>query len=459
MEEKITDGLPIPQRYGAIATVILGLIVAVLDGTIANVALPTIARDLDVSAAASVWVINAYHLAVIVALLPLASLGDIIGYRRIYLGGIVVFSLTSLMCALSDSLWTLTLARALQGLGAAGLMSVNIALIRLIYPQRYLGRGMGLNALTVAVSSAAGPTITAGVLSVASWPWLFAINVPVGVVVLVLGLRFLPAGPLRERVQHFDALSAVLNALTFGLLILALSGIAQRQAVFLTLSELTVALLAGVFFVRRQLHQPGPLLPVDLLRIPVFSLSIGTSVCSFSAQMLAFVSLPFFLQDVLGKSEVATGLLLTPWLLATMILSPVAGRLSEKCNTGVLSSIGLALFSAGLLSLALLPSQPSDIDIIWRMVLCGTGFGLFQTPNNHAMISATPRHRSGSGGGMQGTARLFGQATGAALVALMFNLFDQQGTHASLLLSALFAALGMVVSAMRIRRFTPTGQA
>jgi DHA2 family multidrug resistance protein-like MFS transporter len=456
MKEKITDGLPLPQRYGAIATVILGLTVAVLDGTIANVALPTIARDLDVSAVASVWVINAYHLAVIVALLPLASLGDIIGYRRIYLGGIVVFSVTSLVCALSDSLWTLTLARVLQGLGAAGLMSVNIALIRLIYPQRYLGRGMGLNALTVAVSSAAGPTITAGVLSVASWPWLFAINVPVGV--MVLGLRFLPAGPARGCVQHFDALSAVLNALTFGLLILALSGVAQRQAVFLTLSELTVALLAGVFFVRRQLHQPRPLLPVDLLRIPVFSLSIGTSVCSFCAQMLAFVSLPFFLQDVLGKSEVATGLLLTPWLLATMILSPVAGRLSEKSNTGVLSSVGLVLFSAGLLSLALLSSQPSDIDIIWRMVLCGTGFGLFQTPNNHVMISATPRHRSGSGGGMQGTARLFGQATGAALVALMFNLFEQQGTQASLLLSALFAALGMVVSAMRIRRFTPAGQ-
>lgn len=202
--------------------------------------------------------------------------------------------------------------RVLQGLGAAGLMSVNIALIRLIYPQRNIGRGMGLNALTVAVSSAAGPTITAGVLSVASWPWLFAINVPVGVVVLVLGLRFLPAGPLRERVQHFDALSAVLNALTFGLLILALSGIAQQQAVFLTLSELTVALLAGVFFVRRQLHQPGPLLPVDLLRIPVFSLSIGTSVCSFCAQMLAFVSLPFFCRMCWGKVRWQRGCCLRP---------------------------------------------------------------------------------------------------------------------------------------------------
>lgn len=458
MTEKLTDGLPLPQRYGAIATLILGLIIAVLDGTIANVALPTIARDLDASAAASVWVINAYQLAVIVALLPLASLGDIIGYRRIYLTGIVVFSLTSLACALSDSLWTLTLARILQGLGAAALMSVNIALMRIVYPQRYLGRGMGLNALTVAVSSAAGPTVTAGILSVASWPWLFAINVPIGILVLFLGLRFLPANPPKDHVQRFDGWSAVLNALTFGLLIAALGGFAQRQDVLLTLAELAGALIIGAIFVRRQLHQSYPLLPVDLLRIPMFSLSIGTSVCSFSAQMLAFVSLPFFLQGALGKSEVATGLLLTPWPLATMVLSPIAGRLIEKFNTGLLSSIGLALFAAGLLSLALLPQHPSDPDIIWRMALCGIGFGLFQSPNNHAMISSTPRSRSGGASGMQGTARLFGQTTGAALVALMFNLFGPQGTHASLLLGALFAALAAGVSAMRIRRLATAVQ-
>lgn len=459
MTEKISDGLPIPQRYGAIATLVLGVFVAVLDGTIANVALPTIARDLGVSAAESIWIINANYLAVVIALLPLSSLGDIIGYRRIYLIGIAVFSLTSLACALSDSLWTLTLARILQGLAAAGVMSVNIALMRLIYPHRYISRGMGVNALTVAVSSVAGPAITAGILSVATWPWLFAINAPIGIVVLLLGLRYLPPGPVRDHRYQFDGWSAVLNALTFGLLIIALSGFAQRQEILLTLAELTGALLIGTFFVRRQLYQPRPLLPVDLLRIPIFAFSIGTSFCSFSAQMLAFVSLPFFLQDVLGKSEVATGLLLTPWMLATMVLAPIAGYLSEKFNTGLLSSVGLGLFSAGMLSLALLPPQPSDLNIIWRMALCGIGFGLFQTPNNHAMISSTPLHRSGIGGGIAGTARLFGQAAGAALVALMFNLFDHRGTHASLFLGALLAAMAMVVSGMRIRRLAMADQA
>ncbi|MDU3890638.1 MAG: MFS transporter, partial [Serratia liquefaciens] len=175
-----TDGLPVPQRYGAILAIALGITVSVLDGAIANVALPTIARDLNASPASSIWVVNAYQLAITISLLSLASLGDLIGYRRIYQAGLLVFSVTSLFCALSDSLTTLTIARVLQGFGAAAIMSVNTALIRIIYPQRFLGRGMGINSLIVAFSSAAGPTVAAAILSVASWQWLFAINLPIG---------------------------------------------------------------------------------------------------------------------------------------------------------------------------------------------------------------------------------------------------------------------------------------
>lgn len=163
-----SDGLPAPQRYGAILAIALGITVSVLDGAIANVALPTIARDLNASPASSIWVVNAYQLAITVSLLSLASLGDLIGYRRIYQAGLLVFSITSLFCALSDSLLTLTIARVLQGFGAAAIMSVNTALIRIIYPQRFLGRGMGINSLIVACSSAAGPTVAAAILSVAS---------------------------------------------------------------------------------------------------------------------------------------------------------------------------------------------------------------------------------------------------------------------------------------------------
>jgi len=444
------DGLPLPQRYGAILAIALGITVAVLDGAIANVALPTIARELNASPAESIWIVNAYQLAIIISLLTLSFLGDMLGYRRIYQWGLVLFSCTSLFCALSDSLGMLTFARVLQGFGGAALMSVNTALIRIIYPQRHLGRGMGINSLIVAVSSAAGPTVAAAILSVASWQWLFLINVPVGIAALVLALRYLPDNPQKANGQRFDLLSSVMNALTFGLLISLLSGFAQGQNGKLLLAELVALLLVGTLFIRRQLRLEFPLLPVDLFRIPIFAMSIGTSVCSFCAQMLAMVSLPFFLQSVLGRSEVATGLLLTPWPLATMVMAPIAGRLIERFHAGLLGAIGLAMFAAGLFALALLPASPSDADIIWRMMLCGAGFGLFQSPNNHTIISSAPRHRSGGASGMLGTARLLGQTSGAALVALMFNLFANQGTHLSLLLAGSFAAIAALVSALRI---------
>ena len=444
------DGLPLPQRYGAIITIALGIMMAVLDGAIANVALPTIARDLSASPAESIWIVNAYQIAIVISLLSLSFLGDMLGYRRIYQAGLVLFIATSLFCALSSTLTTLTVARVLQGFGGAALMSVNTALIRIIYPQRFLGRGMAINSLIVAVSSAAGPTIAAAILAVASWQWLFLINIPFGLAALWLALRFLPDNPQKARQQKFDIPSAVMNALFFGLLITALSGFSQGQPASLIVTELAALIVTGIIFVRRQLTLPVPLLPVDLLRLPLFSLSIGTSVCSFCAQMLAMVSLPFYLQNVLGRDEVATGLLLTPWPLATMVMAPIAGRLIEKYHAGLLGGLGLALFAAGLFLLAMLPAQPADADIIWRMMLCGAGFGLFQSPNNHTIISAAPRNRSGGASGMLGTARLTGQSAGAALVALMFNLFSDSGTHASLILAGGFASAAAAISLVRM---------
>ncbi len=335
MDKNSSDGVPLPQRYGAILTIVLGLTMAVLDGAIANVALPTIASDLNASPAASIWIVNAYQIAIVIALLPLSFLGDMVGYRRIYKIGLVVFIFTSLACALSRSLEMLIFARVAQGLGGAALMSVNTALIRLIYPQRFLGRGMGINSFVVAVSSAAGPTIAAAILSLASWQWLFLINVPLGIVAFVLAMRFLPPNSARSKIIRFDLPSAIMNALTFGLLITALSGFAQGQSTQLVLAEVAAMLVVGFFFVRRQLTMPVPCCRSTCC-VSHSSLSICTSICSFCAQMLAMVSLPFFLQSMMGRSEVETGLLLTPWPLATMVMAPLAGYLIEKCHAGLL---------------------------------------------------------------------------------------------------------------------------
>ncbi|MEJ1978979.1 MAG: MFS transporter [Acetobacteraceae bacterium] len=421
---------------------------AVIDGAIANIALPTIAMDMHATPSASIWVINAYQLAVTVSLLPLASLGEIYGYRRVYQVGLAVFTLASLACALSPSLATLTAARVLQGLGAAGIMSVNSALTRYVYPRAMLGRGMGLNALVAATCSAVGPTVASGILSVATWPWLFAVNVPVGVVAMAIATRSLPATP---RAMHsFDWGSAVLSALTFGLLIIGIDGYAHGERVVAALTELAGSLFLGFLLVRRQLDRTAPLLPVDLLRIPLFRLSVATSVWSFSAQMLAFVALPFYLQGSMGWSATSTGLLMTPWPVATACMAPIAGRLADRHSAGVLGGIGMAMFTAGLLSLALLPAQAGAIDIGWRMGLCGLGFGFFQSPNNRAIIGAAPLHRSGGASGMLGTARLLGQTLGASLVALMFSL-SGAGVTLALLLASAFAATATVASLMRVR--------
>lgn len=445
------DGLPVPQRYWAMLTMAIALTMAVLDGVIANIALPTIEKDLGITASGAIWVVNAYQLAVTVSLFPLSSLGDIVGYRRVYQAGLAVFTVASAVCALSDSLLTLTLARVLQGFGAAGIMSVNIALVRCIYPTGQLGRGVGNNATIVAVSSAIGPSIAAAVLSLASWPWLFAVNVPLGLVALVIAGRSLPSS--QRSGNRFDWRSALLNAGTFGLLITGFKGLDGSQPPWLTVAELAGALAFGTALVRRQRSQTAPLLPVDLLRLPIFALSVVTSVCSFGAQMMAYVALPFFFEDVIGRTQAESGLLMTPWPLAVAVMAPIAGRLADRYEPGLLSAGGLAVMAAGLTSLALLPAHPASLQVVLGMAVSGLGFGLFQTPNNKVLVSSAPRERSGGASGIQSTARLLGQTLGAAAVALIFGFVSkEQGTPVAVGIAAALSAIAAVASSRRRTR-------
>jgi len=442
------DGLPLPQRRWAILTVALGIVMAVVDGAIANVALPTIARDLDASPAFSIWIVNGYQLAVTISLLPLASLGEIIGYRRVYLAGLLLFTAASAFCALSHTLLLLTIARILQGFGAAGILSVNSALVRFTYPHAQLGRGIGVNAMVVAVSAAVGPTIAAGILAFGTWPWLFAINVPLGFLTFALGARSLPH---TSRARHmFDWQSAALSAVTFGFGIAAIDSLGHGEAIATCGIELVVAAIAGVLLYYRQTHMTSPLLPLDLLRIPVFALSIATSIASFCGQMLAFVAIPFYLEGRFGYSPVEMGLLITPWPLAVTIAAPVSGWLVERVPAGLLGGIGLVVFACGLAALAMLPAHPSAFEVVWRMALAGAGFGLFQTPNNRTMIAAAPRERAGGASGMLGTARLLGQTTGAALVAMFLAISPTDGTRLALFTGVGFALVGAVLSMLRL---------
>lgn len=449
------DGLPPGPRFWAAFAIAIGLMMAVMDGAIANLALPTIAQELDVSPAASIWVVNAYQLAVTMTLLPLAALGEILGYRRVYLAGVVVFTLASLACAASDNLTALTVSRIVQGLGAAGMMSVNAALVRFIYPRALLGRGFGANVMVGSASSALGPSVAAAILSVAGWQWLFAVNVPIGVMLLMIGVRTLPRTPLASHM--FDVPGALLNALAFGLFITAIDALGHGGNRPLAALELVASVVVGLVLVRRCLSQTNPVLPVDLLRRPVFGLSVAASTLSFAAQGMAFVSLPFYFQLKLGLSAGTTGLLMTPWPLTVVVVALVAGQLSDRFSPRVMGALGQLIMLAGLLLLALLPEAPQLRDIAWRMSLCGVGFGLFNSPNNRVMISAAPPNRSGGASGMQATSRLMGQTTGTAMVALLFSMLPSQGAGqgagqggtVALFLAAVCAGLAACASGLR----------
>lgn len=447
-----TDGLPKPRRYWAVLAIWLAIGMSVLDGAIANVALPTIGRELGVDPAGSIWIVNAYQLAITVALLPLASLGDKIGYRRVYVAGLCVFTAGSLACALSQTLPQLTAARVLQGLGAAGVMSINAALVRFTYPRALLGRGIGLNAVVISVAAAVGPTVASAILAAASWRWLFAVNLPIGILAVVIAARALPSTPGTRAPLDFTA--AALNAFTFGGLILGAETLA-RSDVAPGAALVALGAAAGFLLVRREAPKAAPLVPLDLLRIPLFRLSIATSVVSFGAQMLAFVALPFYFQGPLGRTAVETGFLMTPWPLAVGVAAPIAGRLADRFNPGVLGALGLGAFAGGLALLAALPTDASDLDIAWRMALCGFGFGFFQSPNNRAIVSSAPRHRSGAAGGMLATARLLGQTSGAVAMAVLFHAGLSQPTGAALAAASVVAAGAALLSLLRIGRTAP----
>jgi DHA2 family multidrug resistance protein-like MFS transporter len=444
----VMDGLPTERRRWAVAAIFTALAMASLDTAIANIALPAIAADLHVSPADVVWVVNVYQIALVATLLPLGALGEIVGHERIYLGGLLLFTLASLACACAWSLPSLLTARALQGLGASGIMSVNSALVGFVYPSRLRGRGYGHNALVVAIAFTLGPTIASGIMSIGSWPWLFAINIPFGLIAMAIGLKTLPAMP--QAVHTFDFLGALLTACCLGLFIIGVGSAAHKASPGPVSIELTAAILLGWLLTRRHADHPAPMLPIDLFRRPVFALSAATAVCSFAVQGLAFVSLPFYFEDILLRTQVETGFFMTPWPLVVAIMAPIGGRLSDRYPAGILGGLGLVLLGVGMALLATLPAGPSIANIVWRMVICGLGFGLFQTPNMKALMSSAPPGRSGGASSIVATARLIGQTIGAALAALCFTLAGRDGATLALALGAGFAAMGSVMSFLRL---------
>jgi DHA2 family multidrug resistance protein-like MFS transporter len=415
----------------------------VTDASMVNVALPTISEALNVTAAKSVLVVSAYQTTLLMFLLPMAAIGQAFGYRRVFSAGLLIFASAAVLSAWAPSLHWLVAARIIQGIGAAAIMALGIALLRQSLPQSRFGSAIGWNALTVALCSAAGPAIAAVLLSVASWHWLFLVHLPLALVALLCSRAF-PA--VRGAGGRLDLVSMGMSMAAFALLLLGIGSFGSEPH-----RACAMIIAAGVGFwmlARREMGRPSPVVPIDLLRQRGFRLSVIASVCCFIGQTSGMVALPFYLQQVLGLSPLMTGLFMTPWPMAVAASALYSGRLADRWPSAPLTVAGAALLALGLGGAALASPGAAPRTIALFTILCGLGFGLFQVPNNRNMFLGAPADRSGAAGGLQGTARLTGQAVGATIIALLFETTSGAAApELALTVGAAFAIAASAVSA------------
>ncbi len=434
------DGLPLPRRYAAIAALCFGTALVIIDGGVANVALPTIARDLHVGSSSVVAIVTVYQLMLVMLMLPFAGLGDRIGLKRMYQLGQLTFTIATLLCFFAKSLPFLLVVRAVQAIGAAGALAVASALIRQTYPAAQLGRGLGVNSVVVASSAAAAPTIGGLVLSIAPWPWVFASAIPFGIASLLLG-RALPDPAPNDR--PFDITGAVMCAAMFGLVIGGAESAVHGDSPVVSVAIVLLGLVIGRIYVRRERATSQPILPIDLLSRPVIALSTVGGFTAFTASMTLLLSTPFRLTHEYGMTAAAVGAVIAPWPLTNMIVAPLMGWLSDRVPAGLLGGIGMAISVTALLLLAFMPADPSWFDIAWRMSLCGAGFGTFLPPNARLIIGSAPRERAAAAGGLVSTVRLVGQTTGATLVAALLALDVGAGATPPLVAAGLALVAGL----------------
>lgn len=410
--------LGVRQKF-AIAAVSCAVAVLVIDGNIANVALPTIARELNVAPAQVTSVITIYQLVQLTFLLPLASVADRVGHKRLFSSGLLLFLIASALCIFASTFPLLILLRALQGLGAGMVMAVNVALLRATYPSSKLGAGLGLNSVIVAMAASIAPTIGGFLLAHFSWQFVFASAVPL----TLPALFFASSLPDGERGRHgANANAGIWSALTLLVLVGGIQFLAHSGSVAIG----GVMVLGGAFssywLVRHERNSTQPVVPVDLLKVPVIGFSALGSLSGFVAVGALMISFPFRMERAFHFTPPEVGLLLLPFPLTLLVVSPLAGWISDRVSPSKMGIAGLAVAIAGLLALAWLPPQPGPLDVCTRLALCALGFGFFLPPNSRLLVGSAPMRRSAAAGSLLSTARLLGQTLAAALMGILLSL-------------------------------------
>ncbi|MBV9931154.1 MAG: MFS transporter [Alphaproteobacteria bacterium] len=437
-----TAGMTGHERWATLA-VLAAMALVVLDTGLMNVALPTIGHALRADAASIMLVVSSYQAALLAGLLPAAHLAERFGARSMFIAGVALFSAASIAAACGGSLPMLVTARIFQGFGGSTVMALGIALLRTSLGNERLGAAIAWNALTVALCSAAAPIAGAAILTAAQWPWLFLGKLPVALVALAAATAL----PRSERSRsNIDLLSITLHTLTAGSVVAAAQFAVTRPATAVVLA--VVAATSAALLFRRNASLDQPLVPLDLLELRAFRRAVLASVCCFAGQTAGLLALPLHLQLNLHRPVLTAGLVLVCWPMGVAAASPVANRLARRMAEPVLCATGAVLLASGLIWTVLFPAQPNLWSFLLGALLGGVGFGLFQVPNNRRMFLSAPAERSAATGGLQGSARLAGQTTGALVLSVLLACSPATTAIATtLIFASICAAVAALVSA------------
>lgn len=405
------------QRYKVLAAIMLGGIMGPIDASIVNVILPTITSYFGTPLATAQWVPLIYLLTISSLLLFYGRLGDILGYKRVYLVGLAGFTITSGLCGLAPTIYWLIAFRAIQGIGAGMMMSVPFAILTAVFQPHERGRALGINAISISAGLALGPTLGGLLTSLWSWRLIFLINIPIGLAGLLWAIKVVP--DLKGQPGKMDTAGAISAFISLFSLLFFINQVQRTGLGLLTGITLAIAIAAGACFIYVETRTPQPLVNLALFKNRTFSLGTVSSLLNFSSQYIMVFLTPFYLQRVIHSSPDKIGFLMTCFPLAVMAVAPFSGDLSDRLGTRGLAAAGAALCAAALVTMAFLPVAATPLTVGWRLAFFGLGTGIFQSPNNSSVMGSSPRPYLGIASGILGTARNTGMAIGIASAGLI----------------------------------------
>jgi EmrB/QacA subfamily drug resistance transporter len=412
-----------PAKWQILIAVMVGSIMGPLDGSIVNTVLPDITRYFDTDISIAQWVPSIYLLTISCLILLYGRLGDMIGYKKVFLCGLGTFTLTSILCGVSQSIWMLVAFRALQGLAAGMMMAVGFAIITSAFPPRERGKAMGMFAISIAIGLGLGPTLGGVIAEHLSWRYIFFINVPIGVAAMIMGGRIIPMGEKKPD-QRLDWPGALAALIFLGCLTLY----ANRGEDWGWLSPTGITLLviglvfAVIFFIIER-KSTQPMLNLSLFNNRAFSMANLSALLSFMALYAVIFLTPFFLVFVLQYSILKVGIVMVAAPAATLFVAPASGIMSDRIGTRLLTFLGMVITTVGLFALSSLDQSSGVGDVVWRLVIIGAGMGMFQSPNNSAVMGCVPPPYLGIASGILAAMRNVGMVLGLAVAgAVLYNI-------------------------------------